>query len=351
MKILLTIPAFLWGLVVKIRNFYYRRLANQKYFDDTYIICIGNLAVGGTGKTPHSDFFIKLLNNYFKIAFLSKGYKRQSKGFLIVEKTENPYLFGDEPTLIKLKNPNIPVVVCEDRIEGIKKIKEQFYTEVIILDDAFQFKKLKPTISILLTEYNRLYTKDYFLPLGRLRDSAKEADFADIIIVTKCPENLSSEEQKKIIKNLKIKESQKVFFSAYEYKNIVKINNENYFINLEDLKDYDVLLVTGIANPKSLEQFLLKKVKSLEMLSFVDHKNYIQKDFKKIINKFSQIQSTKKIIITTEKDAIKIKQFIEDSTDFIYYIPIEVKLLNENEENIKNFFIKKIHNFFKKSYF
>jgi len=327
--------SMLYGIVVSVRNFLYDNKILKSVEFDLPVISIGNISVGGTGKTPHTEYFTNLLKDEFKVAILSQGYKRKTKGFRLVEISNTHYEVGDEPLQLKQKFPEIVVAVCKQRVRGVQKLKELFPDlSVIILDDGFQHRKISPGVSILLNDYNNPIAKDHLLPLGRLRESRSSSQRADIIIYTKCPAELKPIDIRILNNDAEIKPYQYLFFSTLNYLNLIPVFPIKKEICLNDLEKYNVLLVTGIAKSKNLVDFLEKKCNSFSHLSFTDHHNFSKKDVNSIIKKFSTIPDDK-IIIVTEKDAVrlKVKDLIpEEIKKFIYYIPIRVELLCNAEE-------------------
>ena len=301
------------------------------------IICVGNLTVGGTGKTPFTEYIIKLLNKNFKIAVLSRGYKRKTKGYFLSKADSTPIEIGDEPVQIKNKFPDITLAVDEKRVNGIQNlISEIPGLEAIILDDAFQHRYVKAGLNILLTDFNRLFYNDHLLPVGMLREDKSGKKRANIIVVTKCPIYLSLEEKETIEKKIKPYDSQKIFFTGLYYKTPVSLFNNK---NLECNKNTNVLLVTGIANPLPLLSYLEHQFNAIEKLFFKDHNTYTNQNINKIYKIYQNIASENKIIITTEKDAVKLK-LIKNLTpkikDKIFYIPVYIDFLFNSKQIFEN---------------
>ena len=238
--------AALYYLITSFRNFLFDKKVLKSTSFSIPVIIVGNLSVGGTGKTPQIEYLIRLLSDTFKIAVLSRGYKRKTKGFFWVHKNASVDEVGDEPLQFFKKFKNIHVAVDESRVHGIQQLLENQKPEVVLLDDAFQHRKLKGSFYILLTSYANLFVNDFLLPVGNLRESGSGAKRANTIIITKCPKDLSEKEQQKIIKKIKPLKNQRVFFTEISYSETVK-GNDN--MNLQDLVDFEILLVTGIANP------------------------------------------------------------------------------------------------------
>lgn len=345
--IFLFIPACIYGLISKIRNYFYDINIFKSKIYDIPIICIGNISVGGTGKTPHTEYFIKQLKNELNIAILSRGYKRKTKGFQIVEKNDNFKKTGDEALQIKQKFEDIVVCVCENRCHGVEKIMELFpQINCIILDDGFQHRKLKTTFNILLNNYNRQYKTDFYLPFGQLRDNKSSTKRANYIIFSKCPDNLSLYEEAKIKE--KYKENIPIAFSKIKYNDLINVFNGEKKIKLSELYKYNVLLITGIAENKNLKNYIFNNAKSISEIKYLDHYNYKETDINFILKKYKTIKK-EKIIIITEKDSKKIINFEEKGKEFknnIFYIPIEIKF-NNKEESID--LTNKIMNYVKKN--
>ncbi len=347
-KLLLGPISFIFSLIIKIRNFLYNSgIKKSQFFNNVNIIAVGNLAVGGTGKTPLTEFLIKNLKKKHSVAVLSRGYKRKSKGFLYVTKTKKSAEVGDEPLQIAQKFENITVAVCRNRIKGIKKISSEKNPDIIILDDAFQHRKVKPKLSILLTDYNNPFYKDYFLPLGKLRDNRKEYLRAEIIVITNCPEQIKPIEKSIWRDNINVQPFQKHFFSRVKYAQTLKnIINKNKQISTEKLEEYNILALSGLANAKYFNNHLEKtKPQKIIKIKYTDHKNYKKKNIEHIIKRFNKIKSDKKIIITTEKDAVKLKEIIPAQyKNFFYYLEIETEIIF----NMKNDYLKEILSYIKK---
>ncbi len=290
------------------------------------VIVVGNLSVGGTGKTPQIEYLIRLLKNKYKIAVLSRGYKRKTKGFIIADKFSDATKIGDEPFQYYQKFKDIIVAVDTDRVNGIKQLKKLHSPpEIILLDDAFQHRKVTAGFNILLTPYNDLYVDDTMLPTGNLREKIEGATRAQMIVVTKCPKELTDEQQFEVAKKLQPTLYQTVFFSKIVYDTNVKDELESIPIN--ELKNYKVLLVTGIANPKPLTEFLIEKSIQFEHLKFGDHHNFSEKEINDIKKKFEKITSQKKIILTTEKDFVRLKSNLD-----VYYLEIKIKFVDHGSD-------------------
>lgn len=289
--------SLIYAVVVHFRNFLYDVNIFKSESFKTPTVCVGNLSVGGTGKTPMVEYLITLLKKDFKIAVLSRGYKRKSSGFVIASHETKVEALGDEPYQIHSKFTEVSVAVDADRRNGILKLEKKIRPDIILLDDAFQHRKVKPTVSILLTAYSNLYCDDWYLPTGNLRDGKKEARRADIIIVTKCPKDLSAGHRAKIVSKLKPKPEQKVLFSHLEYGRIR--SNDNQIIELSSLNDKRITLVTGIADPQPMLDYLKNEGLAFEHIKFKDHHFFTEDEIATF--------NSKECILTTEKDYGRLK--------------------------------------------
>jgi tetraacyldisaccharide 4'-kinase len=339
-KIALIPFALLYGLVVFFRNLLFDLgIFSSKRFEFP-VISVGNLSTGGTGKTPHIEYLVRLLKDNYKIAVLSRGYGRKTSGFVLSDENSNALKIGDEPLQIKNKFKDIMLAVSGNRVKGIKKIKLlEPETKIVLLDDAFQHRWISPAINILLTDYSNLYTDDFLLPAGNLREGRSRASRADIIIVTKTPVIFSPLDRRFLTNKLNPKPYQKIFFSYTKYGDIEFLNPEGslpkekefYFNN-----DYSALLVTGIANSQNFKYFMENKLNVTRHIEFSDHHFFSIKDISDIKHYFNNIASDKKIIITTEKDAMRMMEpSIYESLKGITvaYIPIEIAFHGNDEEN------------------
>ena len=285
------------------------------------VISVGNLSTGGTGKTPMVDFIIYNLKRDYNISVLSRGYNRKSKGFIEIKNSDNPSLVGDEPFLIKSNHSEVPVFACEDRVEGAKKIISENNTNLILLDDAFQHRKISRNLDIVLTDYNNLFYKDYLLPYGNLRESRNNINRADVIIVTKCPLDFNKADAIKIKNQINPKKTQSLFFSQIKYSEILFGFKEVSFKSITNSK---LTLVTGIANSQPLKEYLKKNNVNFDHFDYPDHYNYSRKDVNKIL-----ATTKNNIILTTKKDYYKLSQF---KIDNLLYIDIEVEFLDGKQE-------------------
>jgi tetraacyldisaccharide 4'-kinase len=309
------------------------------------VINIGNLTVGGTGKTPHIEYLINLLNPYIKLAVLSRGYKRKTKGFRRVEKTDDVKNAGDEPLLFKRKYNDLNVFVSENRVEGISQMLMKIPDiQTVLLDDAFQHRSIDPALNILLTEYDYPFFNDFYLPSGRLREWRTGYKRADIIIVTKCPVDITEKDKENFISKIKLQKKQKIFFSYYKYFHPYFLYNSQQRIELKP--ETEVLLISALASTSYLIQYLESKVDNLHSLEFTDHHQFNYDDMENFKKIFDGLKSKNKIILTTEKDAMRLdmhRKFILDNKLPVFVLPVAVDFLfdqkYEFDELIKLFLL------------
>lgn len=309
------------------------------------IICVGNLALGGTGKTPMTEYLIGLLKNRYRTATLSRGYKRKTKGFAIADADTTPIEIGDEPMQFHQKFPDVVVAVGEERLVAIPQLLHQRpETQVIILDDAFQHRYVKAGLNIVLTEFKNLYTRDFVMPSGDLRDNRSSIKRADIIIVSKCSAQLSLDESNKIKNEINPLPHQQVFFTKITYGKLFHLFNTS---TIEIQENMDILLLCGIANPKPLKDLLNKKVQSYDMIRYRDHHIFNSDDLKEIKKTFDGMKSVNKIILTTEKDAVRLEKFRNELSHYpLYVIPIAHEFLfdgNKDFGNVVTSFVQKYY--------
>ena len=327
LRFLLFPLAVLYHIITATRNLFFDLGVFKQTSFKTPIIVVGNLSVGGTGKTPQIEYLIRLLKDNFKIAVLSRGYKRKTKGFVLLNEKHTAEDVGDEPLQYFKKFKNINVAVDANRVSGVLNLNKDKKPDVILLDDAFQHRKIKGSFYILLTKYKDLFVDDYLLPTGNLRESTSGAKRANAIIVTKCPESLSQSEQNKIKHKLS-KFNKKIFFTAISYADNVLGSTE---INTTELINYKVLLITGIANPKPLLDFLKSLKVNYQHLEYADHHHFSESEIKNIESKFDEMPSSK-IILTTEKDFVR----LENRLKKISYLPIKTSFLNNTSKEFNN---------------
>ncbi len=314
--------SILYGIITSIRNFLFDKGILKSYSFDLPIIAVGNLSVGGTGKTPQIEYLIRLLSKQYKVATLSRGYKRKSKGFILADQTATAVILGDEPFQFFEKFKEIQVAVDTDRQNGIKQLLNQKdKPAVILLDDAFQHRKVKAGFYILLTSYGDLFSDDFILPAGNLRESRSGVKRANVVIVTKCPDTLSSEEKNKIRNKLNISLDQELYFTFIAYDTF--IFSENLKLNLNELQSTPKIVIAGIAKPEPFFEHLQNNNKVC--LSFPDHHNFTDKDILEI-KKIAQ----NNIIITTEKDYMRLKGSLPKEQ--LFYLPIKSSFLCDSEK-------------------
>jgi tetraacyldisaccharide 4'-kinase len=336
LRLLLFPFALIYGAIVIIRNYLYdKKVFKSSEFDEP-VIGVGNLSVGGTGKTPHIEYLIRLLSNSgISVGVLSRGYKRKSVGYLEADNSSTVAAIGDEPRQMKNKFKDlITLAVDANRIRGIANLffKEPA-PEVILLDDCFQHRPVKPGLMILLTDYHSPYFKDFILPIGNLREPCSGSKRADLIVVTKYPHQLTLDDKKAMIEELNPNDNQKVFFSTINYGNIFPLFENQGAFDFTQLDE--LLLITGIANPNDLVNHIRAKNMTFQHLAFGDHHQFSASDFEKIKLSFQQLKSEKKAILTTEKDAMRILDSpinkVVSSLPF-YFIEIEIKIEDSEKE-------------------
>jgi len=341
MRYLLLPFSFIYGSITAIRNllFDYGIFKSQSY--RIPIICIGNLSVGGEGKTPHTQYIINLLKKDYKVTILSRGYGRKTSILQYVETTSDSLQVGDEPLQLKKNNPNCLVVVEKNRNKGIKQILKDFpETAVILLDDGYQHRWIKAGFNILISSYSSPYYKDYLMPFGRLRENKKGAKRANAIVFSKTPANIKPAEKKGMTEKIQLFAHQQAYFSHINYCDWKCIRTNKKFTSK---KKQSITLVSGIANCNPLIQHLTEGEHTLSHIKFADHHNYNQKDIANILSKYNKDSSTKKLILTTEKDATKLRAFEgEFGAVDVYYIPIEIDFKEKErfEKQLLNYVTK-----------
>lgn len=332
--------SWIYGGMVRFRNWLFDIGLKKSQSFSIPIISVGNITVGGSGKTPHVEYLIRLLHDKVKIAVLSRGYKRKTSGYVLADKDTTMSEIGDEPFQMHSKFDDIYVAVDAKRVRGIEKLQNEEPTkdvDVVLLDDAFQHRYVKPGINILLVDYHRLIIYDKMLPAGRLREPLSGKNRADIVIITKCPKDLKPMEFRVLTKAMDLYPFQKLYFTCINY-DTPKGVFEDQQIAKEELKNYHALLVTGIASPKQMEHDLKPMVKSMQSLSFGDHHRFKNKDITRINEAFEQMPEPR-LIITTEKDAVRLKEtegLYEIVKKSIYELPIKVSFMLEQEDNFND---------------
>lgn len=317
-KILFPIAIIYW-LVTFVRNWLYDVGFFKSKSYDLPIIAIGNLSAGGTGKTPHTEYLIRILKDKYKVAVLSRGYKRSTKGFVLANETISAHELGDESYQIQAKFPEVSVAVCEDRQTGIANLISTIKPDVILLDDAFQHRKVTAQYYILLTAYDDLFSDDYILPFGNLRESGIGKKRANLVIVTKCPTALSEQEQEKVKKKLDV--NVPVFFTAIDYD--TEVFGSEKVMNVSEVIAKEKVIVAGIAKPKYFIDYLNSGKDTI--MVYPDHHHFSDQEIKEL-NSLAQ----DKILVTTEKDFVRLNGKI--NSDKLFYLPIKVKFLNSESE-------------------
>ena len=324
--------SFLYSIIIWCRNWLFDKNIFKSASFNFPVICVGNLAVGGTGKTPMTEYLVSFLADKYKTATLSRGYKRKTKGFAIASNSSTANDIGDEPMQFHRKFPQITVAVGEERLVAIPQLlHERPDTQVIILDDAFQHRSVRAGYNIVLTDYKNLFTRDLMLPAGDLRDVKASIKRAHAIIVTKCKTDLSDTEKEILVKEINPLPHQKVYFTEIVYNQPYHLFTQSHRnINAET----DILLLTGIANPKPLKEYLNSKMQSYDMIRYADHHIFSSDDLGDIIGQFEKITSDDKMILTTEKDGMRLEKFASQLTQYpIYALPIKHQFLfNEAEK-------------------
>lgn len=327
--------SLLFGAVTGIRNWAYDRgwLASVSF--PIPVIAVGNLSVGGTGKTPMIEYLLRLLQQENALAVLSRGYGRKTRGYLLADSSSTADTIGDEPMQYFRKFRTVQVAVDEKRVRGIQNLlSREEKPEVVLLDDAFQHRQVRAGLYILLSAYGKLFTEDCLLPAGNLRESAKGARRADVIVITKCPEGIRQQEKDGIRKRIAAREGQKVFFSTIAYHD--KAVNQKGELPLKELRGKQVLLVTGIADAAPLKRFLSARGISFRHLEYGDHEQLSRKHVDRLLLGLGKAGSAEEILLTTEKDYVR---NFEGMDERIYYLPIRLEIL-ETEESFNHLIIE-----------
>ncbi len=330
MKYLLYPFALIYGGIARLRSMLYEWNVYKQIEFDLPLIVVGNLSTGGTGKTPHVAYLIELLQGEYALATLSRGYKRRTNGYLMADENSTAWEIGDEPMFFHYRYSGIRVAVGEDRALAIPEVlMDAPDTACIILDDAYQHRSVKAGCNILLTTYQKPFTEDHLLPMGRLREPVSAYERADIIVVTKCPTNLGEKDRQRLREAIQPLAHQQLFFSTIVYKAIYHLLDLTKELSLSS--DMEVLLLSGIANQDRMLEYVSKQVKEVHTLKYADHYYYREQDLKKIKAKFSAISSAQKIILTTEKDGMRLllhRDWLIENEVHIYCLPIEIAFLD-----------------------
>ena len=330
--------SWLYGVGVGFRNMLFEMGILKSRSFNVPVISVGNITVGGTGKTPHVEYLIRLLKDNYKVAVLSRGYKRKSHGFLQADENATVRDIGDEPFQMKTKFPDITIAVDNKRTRGITKLTsgdQDSQPDVILLDDAFQHRYVKPGINIMLVDYHRLIIYDKLLPSGRLREPVKSKDRADIVIITKCPTDMKPMEYRVITKAMSLYPYQQLFFSTHEYEPLrPAFQNNQTNRSIQSLQNHHVLLLSGIASPEQMFIDLQERAGQITPLSFSDHHNFSKKDIMQINEVFAGLPSPK-VIITTEKDETRLlntEGLSDEVKRSLYVLPVRIRFMLDQEE-------------------
>ena len=346
MKRLLLPISFLYSIVLFLRHKLYdwKILKSKSY--NIPNICVGNLNLGGTGKTPHIEYLTNLLSENYKIAILSRGYGRNTKGFILADESHTHHDIGDEPLQYFKKFKDIKVAVDENRCEGMERLlQEENPPQVVLLDDAYQHRKIKPGLNILLTDYYDLYSKNHLVPAGNLRDIKKAAQRADIIVSTKSPNVITPYYRRDVENSLKPLPHQKIFYSYIEYLNFKPFSKISYETDIKETKT--ALILCGIANTYSLEDYLKKKYNTISKIKFNDHHSFTEKDIDMIIERYDSMIGKSKVIITTEKDAMRLinSSFVSRFDDIpVFVLPIRIKFHKEEGNSFNDEILNYVKN-------
>lgn len=336
--------SILYGAIISFRNILYEAGLLKATSFNIPVINVGNLSIGGTGKTPHIEYLIKLLSPFINVATLSRGYKRKTKGFRLVRPSDNAAVAGDEPLQFKRKNPHIPVAVSESRNIGIPLIlKHHPEVQSILLDDAFQHRSVIPGLNILLTQYAEPFYEDYLLPLGTLREPRESYERADVIVITKCPEDVSESERNNIREKLQLKEKQFLFFSKYLYQQPYFMFDPEVKISLDE--ELEVVLISAIAKVDYLEDHLSANCTVVNVIKYEDHHYFSDFELEQFRKIYENMEHENSVFITTEKDAMRLdlhRDFLLEHKMPIFILPVEVAFLSDQEtfdESIKSFLL------------
>ena len=338
LRLLLFPFSFFYALAVIIRNYAYDAGILKSRRFKIPIISVGNLAVGGAGKSPMTEYLVALLKDEFKLATLSRGYGRRTKGFLTVKTSSLAEDIGDEPLQFKKKYSDITVAVCEDRVEGIKELNQ--HHELIILDDAFQHRAVKPGLSILLFDYSSLQKFQWLLPTGDLREPLSGRKRADLVVITKVPHSLSDDERRTLTKKVAPFPHQGVFFSSFEYAPLKRLSDPKNTLETADIQpDTTIFLLTGIANPAPLLEYLTQFSANIIQLEYPDHHHFTRKNIAKLVKEFEAVNSAGKLVITTEKDAQRlnsyhVRELLRPLP--VYYLPVKAVIQPPDEERFND---------------
>lgn len=343
-----------YGWVMAVRNGMFNRGMLTQHTFDVPVIVVGNISMGGSGKTPHTEYIVNALSSRYHIGVLSRGYKRRTHGFVMASVQSTPDTIGDEPYQIytKFRDRGVSVAVCEDRVKGINMMRKlDPAINLIVLDDAFQHRYVKPTIAVVLMEYSRPAYQDKLLPYGRLREPVTALDRADIVVVTKCPPSMTPMETRIIKTNLNLMPYQRLLFSSFRYMPLVPLFPEDFpagqGMQLSHLTRADsILAVTGVANPRPMIKHLRTYKAKVRIKRYSDHHHFTHSDMESILSKFTNMSGEQKILVTTEKDAVRLRHnpyFPQQLRGCSYYLPITVSFDEFNSTTLADDIIRLLH--------
>lgn len=328
----------MYGFITGIRNVMFNIGLKKEHQFNIPIINVGNIAVGGTGKTPHTEYLVRMLQDTYRIAVLSRGYKRKTKGYVVADENSSAQTIGDEPYQIHKKFPKVIVAVCEKRVDGVNRLVQDFNPQIILLDDAFQHRYVKPSINIMLTDFNRFIAFDLIMPAGRLRESKKSMRRADIVIVTKCPGDVDMDGTASLLRKYTKAD---ICFSTFTYGHLEHFRSNDH-MPLDDISKNDsVILVTGIANPTSLIDRLSLQTGNIETIQFADHHSFDAKDINAIEDRYCTAKSRNcgnVYVITTQKDSARLEEFesLPTFSNSLWIIPVEASFIGNNSNGFKD---------------
>jgi len=339
-RILLLPVSIIYGMVVFMRNRFFDWGILKSRAGALPTIVIGNLSVGGTGKTPHAEFLLQLLLDMgFKPALLSRGYGRKTQGFILADEKATAHTIGDEPFQIHTKFPHVPVAVCEDRLSGIEQLKTETNANIVLLDDALQHRRLKGDFNILLTTFQNPYWKDIMLPTGDLRDNRFEKRRANAIIITKSPADITEKQMTEYTIAANPKERQSVFFSSLEYSTPVQISGQPMdFASVQSVVGF-----AGIAQPLLFENYLKSQFSLKKFKSFPDHYIFSQSDIDSLVIECGKFGLPETVLVTTEKDAMRLQALNGLPGIPVFYVPVKAKILNSGESELKQLLKEKFN--------
>lgn len=337
LKILAAPIAFFYWIGVSIRNWMFDAgLLHSQKFEQVTVISIGNITMGGTGKTPFTEYLVRLLMPDSVVAVLSRGFKRKTHGYLLATSQSTPAEIGDEPYQMKHKFPQVTVAVDANRCRGIMHVMHdvQPMPNVFVLDDAFQHRYVAPDIAILLVDYNSLITKDALFPIGMLREPLKAKNRANVVVVTKCPPDIKPIDLRILTKEMNLYPFQSLYFTTIVYGALTPLFDGTPALSPDELRNCDVLALSGIAKPMPFEQYVLSLCHKMQPARFSDHHNFSSRNYASILKKLDVLTAPHKVVITTEKDAVRLKNdpaIPEKLKNSLYYIPLTIKFIDNGD--------------------